>query len=407
MSSEAVEKHGDPRFSVVIPAYNVQRYVARCLRSVLRQSYRPSEVLVYDDGSTDRTAAIVERFARTHPELRLIRQANSGQGAIRNRGIAEATGDHVLFVDSDDELDLRTLERCTAALRTGGFDFAAFRYQARYPGGARAADSRWDPSFAGRAELAGADTELLLGNRWLAPWQAAYRLDFVRANDLRNGVGYLFEDQEFTAGAIVAADRIGLVDAPLYIYHYNGGSSLRSSTDASRRRRIEGRRRSRRALVAVLERHGATSRGRALLAEHDLVDFVHEVVIGVYTEPERQEVLADVAEFLADIAPVATDVLDGELAGWYEREPADRDTASLGQVVDRLVRVERRRIAGSIAYRVARRVTRPRGHGTADPLDDARFLPVFEALPHRALRHLGDVVSPPVRSVVRGLRRTS
>ena len=77
----------NPRFSLVVPAFNVERYVERCLRSLVHQTLPAAEILVYDDGSTDGTAAIAERFAAKHPNVRLTRQSNTGQGAIRNRGI--------------------------------------------------------------------------------------------------------------------------------------------------------------------------------------------------------------------------------------------------------------------------------------------------------------------------------
>ena len=84
----------------MIPAYNVAEHLPRCLRSVLGQSRPPEEVLVVDDGSTDGTAAAASRFG---PPVRVIRQQNAGASAARNRGILEARGQFVAFLDSDDE----------------------------------------------------------------------------------------------------------------------------------------------------------------------------------------------------------------------------------------------------------------------------------------------------------------
>ena len=89
-----------PTFSVIIPLYNKEAEVAATLRSALEQSLRPLEVIVVDDGSTDRSAEVVVSFRS--PLIRLIRQPNAGVSAARNRAIAEARGEYVALLDADD-----------------------------------------------------------------------------------------------------------------------------------------------------------------------------------------------------------------------------------------------------------------------------------------------------------------
>lgn len=91
------------RVSVVVPLYNKSAWIERCLASIARQSYRDFEVIVVDDGSTDDSPTKVEK--RGDPNLRLIRQANAGPGAARNRGVAEARGDLIAMLDADDAWD--------------------------------------------------------------------------------------------------------------------------------------------------------------------------------------------------------------------------------------------------------------------------------------------------------------
>lgn len=89
-----------PTFTVVIPLYNKEHEIEATLRSVLSQTRRPEEIVVVDDGSTDRSAEVVDRLGS--PLVRLIRQPNAGVSAARNRGIAEAHGSHIALLDGDD-----------------------------------------------------------------------------------------------------------------------------------------------------------------------------------------------------------------------------------------------------------------------------------------------------------------
>ncbi len=89
--------------SVIIPLYNKEREIGATLRSVLAQTLQPSEIVVVDDGSTDRSADIVREIAAANPLVRLVPQANAGECAARNRAIAETTGEYIALLDADDE----------------------------------------------------------------------------------------------------------------------------------------------------------------------------------------------------------------------------------------------------------------------------------------------------------------
>ena len=112
--------------SVVIPLYNKERYIVRALESVLIQAHPGLEIIVVDDGSADDGAAEVRSFARQHPKtaIRLLEQENRGPGAARNRGLAEATGELIQLMDSDDLWSLNKLEAQARALEASGADFA-------------------------------------------------------------------------------------------------------------------------------------------------------------------------------------------------------------------------------------------------------------------------------------------
>ena len=91
-----------PIASIVVPAYNCERYISECLTSLQRQGFRDLEVVVVDDGSTDGTAKVVGSFVAADSRFKLIRTENRGVSHARNVALGQVTGDYVLFVDADD-----------------------------------------------------------------------------------------------------------------------------------------------------------------------------------------------------------------------------------------------------------------------------------------------------------------
>lgn len=100
--------------SVIVPAYNAAKYIEKCLDSILAQTYRNIEIIVVDDGSVDETAAILEGYALKNKNIRVIHQKNGGVTSARLRGIAEASGEWIGFVDSDDYIEPQMYERLLA-----------------------------------------------------------------------------------------------------------------------------------------------------------------------------------------------------------------------------------------------------------------------------------------------------
>lgn len=116
---------GDPRLSVVVPFYNVERYLPACLESIQRQTFRDFEVLLVNDGGDDGSLDIARAFARRDPRFRVLSQPNAGPGPARNNGISRAQGELLAFVDGDDLVPRGAFEVMVASLDRTGSDFAA------------------------------------------------------------------------------------------------------------------------------------------------------------------------------------------------------------------------------------------------------------------------------------------
>lgn len=102
--------NNSPSISVVVPVFNVEKYIHRCVDSILNQTFSDFELILIDDGSTDKSGEICEEYALSDPRIRVIHQKNAGQAAARNNGVKEAKGEWISFIDSDDSVNSQLLK---------------------------------------------------------------------------------------------------------------------------------------------------------------------------------------------------------------------------------------------------------------------------------------------------------
>lgn len=100
------------KFSVIVPVYNVEKYVDNCINSVISQTYDNFELLLIDDGSTDKSPQICDDWAKKDSRIKVIHKPNGGVSSARNEGIRQACGDNIIFIDADDFIQINLLERC-------------------------------------------------------------------------------------------------------------------------------------------------------------------------------------------------------------------------------------------------------------------------------------------------------
>lgn len=123
-----MEKRMQPLISVIVPVYNGERYLKNCIESIEAQSYEPLEIIVINDGSTDGTAEVCEKLAKSYENLSFVTTEDLGVSASRNHGIALAKGELLTFVDADDRIHPQMLQRLYEAMEQTGSDIAGCRF---------------------------------------------------------------------------------------------------------------------------------------------------------------------------------------------------------------------------------------------------------------------------------------
>ncbi|WP_078505885.1 bifunctional glycosyltransferase/CDP-glycerol:glycerophosphate glycerophosphotransferase [Streptomyces violaceusniger] len=206
-----------PRFSVIVPAYEVQPYLNDCLRSVLEQDFTDLELIAVDDHSPDACGAIIDEAAACDPRVRPVHlPENAGLGRARNAGIRRATGDYLLFLDGDDTLAPGSLRAIADRLaRTGEpqvlvFDYARVDWTGEAVRNVRAELLRHgDPESARQVFRLDQRPELL--RLLMVAWNKAYRRDFVRKEGFAFPPGF-YEDTPWTFPVLLTAESIAVLD---------------------------------------------------------------------------------------------------------------------------------------------------------------------------------------------------
>lgn len=135
--------------SVIIPVYNGEKFLSRCIESVINQSHRELEIILIDDGSKDSSGAICDEYAKIDSRIRVIHNTNSGVAATRNIGIKEAMGDYISFVDSDDYIAPNMLETLVAKAGEHNSDIVMCKYYIDNSGDITCASMQYEDSYDG------------------------------------------------------------------------------------------------------------------------------------------------------------------------------------------------------------------------------------------------------------------
>lgn len=222
-----------PKVSIIIPVYNVEQYIVRCVDSVLNQTLSDLEVILVDDESPDNCPVICDQYKEKDSRVKVIHKKNGGLASARNTGLKIARGEYIFFVDSDDWIEPETIEELVEVADKYGVDFVRFRPM--YAGWPNHCDDDLCDFGTEQGMREGlyeksdiireiyprlfATPELTLGVI-VAAWRSLYRRDFLEEHSIafEEGIRYS-EDTIFSAKVVVAAQNFYYLDGPRY-YHY-------------------------------------------------------------------------------------------------------------------------------------------------------------------------------------------
>lgn len=224
-------------FTLIIPIYNTEEYLVKCLNSIQNQTYGDFEVLMMDDGSTDKSLEIIMEYAKNDSRFKVISNANSGISITRNKGISMAENPYIIFVDSDDTLNSKLLEKLNDEIVLNNPDL--IRYGVDVIGESDLRRYRFNSKSVGILSGVDAIREWSLsGITYALPWIYAIKKDIFIDNDLFFTPGRIHEDFLLMPFLIANASKVSVIDYIGYNYLLRDGSISLVHDFENRRRNL-------------------------------------------------------------------------------------------------------------------------------------------------------------------------
>lgn len=215
----------EPLVSIVVPVYNVEEYLERCVRSITSQTYQKLEIILVDDGSPDRCGEICETFAQNDSRIKVYHKQNGGPSEARNFGVSYANGEYISFIDSDDYIAPDYIEYLLKLLNKYNADIACCDMAETDEDTADCYTDNESPKeeiFTGKEACQMLFTSMHIA--FVTVWGKLYRSDIVKKYAFP--VGRIHEDEAMTCKYYYEAERVVLGNKCLYVYFQNEKSIM-------------------------------------------------------------------------------------------------------------------------------------------------------------------------------------
>lgn len=218
-----------PKISIIVPVYNVEKYLPRCLDSIIRQTFKDWECLVIDDGSTDTSGAICDEYARKDNRIKVFHKENGGVSTARNLGLDNACGEWIAFCDGDDAVESNWLDLMfTTGIKEQTQLVVCDFYEVTQKG--MKSHSAWDYTGTHPYDPTLKYPEIInqaLLYSWGVVWDLLIKNEFLTAHCIRfdEGISYS-EDTVFFIKLLAYGIKVSYLDTPLYYYNRTNDSSV-------------------------------------------------------------------------------------------------------------------------------------------------------------------------------------
>lgn len=246
--------------SIILNVYNGEKYIKRCVESVLSQTYQNFELLIIDDGSTDSTAKIIDSYPSSFVNVKVFHTENKGLSGSRRYGLSKVSGEFLIFIDCDDWVEPNWLESLISNLQKQNADLAICNYFEDYSGHSSHIE------VCKREQISDYVSDLMHGRTWCVVWNKLVKTEIIR----KNGIDFFehlryWEDVPFSVSYALYCNRIAFVQQPLYHYVKTNEESL-TATDKHQISFNECRVKA----VRMIEKHLKLS-GKSQIYESDLL----------------------------------------------------------------------------------------------------------------------------------------
>ena len=211
------------KVSIIVPVYNVEKYLRKCLDSLINQTLKDIEIIIVDDGSTDSSPDIIAEFAQKDSRIKTIRQKNSKLGATRNNGMKLATGEYLGFVDSDDYVDENFFEELYLTAINSQADIVAaniLKHKPKY--------NKYNLHYKKTLQTADIQKKIKLcsdtTNRFFSCWNKIYKRELITKYNLEFTVNRIHEDVIFSTKALYYSNILAVTPNTTYHYMQNPNS---------------------------------------------------------------------------------------------------------------------------------------------------------------------------------------
>ncbi len=208
--------------SIIVPIYNVEKYLNRCIDSLINQTKKEIEIILINDGSTDTSEKIIKSYK--DDRIKYFKNKNQGIGKTRNFGIDKAKGKYILFVDSDDYIDIKTCELLFEKAENENLDLLVYDFYREFDNKELKEEKINEFKTSSLKE----NPKLLLDIN-LSPWNKLYKSEIIKKNSIKFIENLKYEDAPFVANMIKNSKRIGKLNKSLYYYviHNNSETTVR------------------------------------------------------------------------------------------------------------------------------------------------------------------------------------